>query len=316
MPPVCGKARRPEGSEMKTSAVCFFFCVVLATLAAGPARKIAFVRGDNIWVANIDGTGAKKVTVGSSPNLSPDGRRIAFDSAPASAYERAAKGSEPETHIAVVDLGSGKITVAKDIPTGKASGPVWSPDGKQIAFVLEKPDAFFDLDLIGADGTGFKTLKKGETQTEQTYAAPCWARDGQSIFCHDTKNIYRVALDGAVIAQWEIAKLIPVEYLTSGARIDVSPDAGRLLITVDYRRNDEAPPPSLWSFDLNTQTTIRLTTPRELWVGGGCWLDNDNILFETEPPDGAGRAIYRISIDGKDVKRLIKNAHEVSVSAP
>jgi hypothetical protein len=37
-------------------------------------------------------------------------------------------------------------------------------------------------------------------------------------------NIYRLGLDGVVLGQWKIDKIVPVDYMTSGGRIDVSPD--------------------------------------------------------------------------------------------
>jgi TolB protein len=55
---------------MKISALCIFFSLALVTFAAEAQRKIAFERGNNIWVANLDGTAAKKIAAGSLPNIS------------------------------------------------------------------------------------------------------------------------------------------------------------------------------------------------------------------------------------------------------
>ena len=43
---------------MKALAICFFFCLAFKAHASGQ-QKIAFQRGDNVWIANIDGTTAK-----------------------------------------------------------------------------------------------------------------------------------------------------------------------------------------------------------------------------------------------------------------
>jgi TolB protein len=120
---------------MKAATACILSCVAFATIAAGPPRKIACGRDGHIWVANIDGTAKKKLVGGGAPILSSDDARIAFDSTPRSAYENAARGADdPKRQITVLDIASGKITILKDIPSDQWLDPVWSPDGKWIAF--------------------------------------------------------------------------------------------------------------------------------------------------------------------------------------
>jgi TolB protein len=268
-------------------------------------------------LANIDGTAARKLVVGGVPVLSPDGTRIVFDPMPPSANEHAAKGApDPKIQITILDIASGKITILKDVPSDSCLDPVWSPDGKWIAFQSRRgsPAWISDLAVVKEDGTDFKIIKKGEEELKSAFNMPCWARDGRSIFYHDLSNIYRLGLDGVVLGQWRVNKIVPVDYMTIGGRIDVSPDGTRLLLTVDYVKNSEAPPPSLWLFDLSTQGAVRLNTPKETWIDEGFWLDDKNILFTTGLPDSVG-ATYRMSIDGTNLKRLIKNARVESVSS-
>src|SRR5207249_10923781 len=94
----------------------------------------------------------------------------------------------------------------KDVPSDNSYYPTWSPDGNRILFTLRQNEVW-DLGLINADGTGFRVVRKGDPN-EVTRYSPVWARDGQSVFCQDMTNIYRLGLDGAVIAQWKIDKII------------------------------------------------------------------------------------------------------------
>src|SRR5438445_11662145 len=42
-------------------------------------RHIAFERDQAVWIANLDGTGEKKIADGIFPAISPDGTRVAFN---------------------------------------------------------------------------------------------------------------------------------------------------------------------------------------------------------------------------------------------
>lgn len=58
----------------------YLFLFVLIYCAVVQAKPlIAFERYGFIWTANIDGTNAKKITQGYIPEISPDGKYIAFN---------------------------------------------------------------------------------------------------------------------------------------------------------------------------------------------------------------------------------------------
>jgi TolB protein len=217
---------------------------------------------------------------------------------------------------AVREITSGNRHVFGDIPSDNCYYASWSPDGKWIAFTL-RADGVWHLGMTKADGTDFKLIKKGE-EDKVTLYSPCWARDGKSIFCQDMTNIYRLSLDGSVLAQWPIGKLVPNGAMSGDGRIDVSPDGNRLLLSVDMneeydRRDWDGPVPALWSFDISTGAVVRLT-PKNLFAWDGCWLDDANVLLVSQRPGEKQAAIYRTV--GKNVKRLIENARRPTVSRP
>ncbi len=197
-----------------------------AAVAAGPQRKIGFARDDNsVWVANLDGTGARKVAPGAvDPEISPDGTKLAFNTE---------GGDSPSRFIAVADLATGKTTVFKNVPTDNAFGPVWAPDGSKLAFYIFI-DSIWDIGLINADGSGFRILKHGGANSVSYFSA-CWMPDGKSLFCQDLVNLYHIGLDGEVIDQWPLAKLFTAGDMDSSVRADVSPDGGTLLVDLEGR---------------------------------------------------------------------------------
>jgi len=291
--------------------------LLLFALAACPAsvfcgdRHIAFERDEAVWIANLDGTGEKKIADGIFPAISPDGTRIAFNTTEKTSDTTYAR------HIAVVDIATGKIDVFKDVRSDNSYYPSWSAEGKQILFTT-RPHEVWDLAVVNADNTNFRVLKPG-VPGEVTRYSPIWARDGQSIFCEDMTNIYQIGLDGAVRAQWKINKIVPEGDMSGDGRIDVSPDGKRLLLSIDMdegsgRTDWDGPLPALWAFDMQSQKATRLT-PKKLFGWDGVWLDNDNVLFLSREAREKEDFIYRMSTDGKNLKRLIKNARFPTVSA-
>ena len=64
---------------MKQLIVAIFFCVGFSALVNAAQRKIAYERGEKIFVADADGAHSKKIAEGALPEISPDGTRVAFN---------------------------------------------------------------------------------------------------------------------------------------------------------------------------------------------------------------------------------------------
>src|SRR5206468_554682 len=276
-------------------------------------RKIAYSRGEKIFVADPDGTHSKKIADGDWPEISPDGARVAFNT------EGDAKNRPgPERHIAIADVASGKVTVLPNIPSDNCFRPVWSRDGNQIAFYIMS-EGDWQIGVVKSNGSDFRFLKKAGPNNNSFWSM-CWAPQDHSFFCQDLTNLYQFAVDGSLIKRWDIGKLTGGGSMSSGTRLDVSPDGKRLLLSIDMgeesgRKDWDGPLPALWAFDVQSQKATRLT-PKKLFGWDGVWLDNDNILFLSRAADEKEDSIYRMSTDGKNLKVLIKNARFPTVSAP
>lgn len=293
--------------------ICVAFTLASLSVTALPAdRHIAFERTDAVYIANLDGTNEKKIADGIFPVISPEGTRVAFNT-----VEKTSDTSYLR-HIAIVDVATGKVDVCKDVPSDNSYYPSWTADGKQILFTTRSHE-LWDLVAVNSDGTNFHLLKRG-VQNEVTRYSPVWARDDQSVFCQDMTNIYQISLDGSVRTQWKINKIVPNGDMSGDGRIDVSPDGKRLLLSIDMgeesgRKDWDGPLPALWAFDIQSRQATRLT-PKKLFGWDGVWLDNDNILFLSRAAGEKQDSIYQMSNDGKNLKRLIKNARFPSVSTP
>ena len=61
--------------------ICRFvlaFLFASTGIATVGERHIAFERDDAVWIANVNGTGEKKIAGGIFPAISPNGTRAAF----------------------------------------------------------------------------------------------------------------------------------------------------------------------------------------------------------------------------------------------
>ena len=91
-----------------------------AVYAASP-RKIAYERGENIFVADLDGTHSKKVANGALPDISPDGKTMLMDVDCGAEHERK-NWDGPQPTIEKLGLGVDKAVRV----TGK-NDFVWEP---------------------------------------------------------------------------------------------------------------------------------------------------------------------------------------------
>jgi TolB protein len=84
--------------------ISFAFALASFSATASPVdRHIAFERNDGVYIANLDGTNAKKLADGIFPAISPDGTRVAFN-----AVEKTSNTTYVR-HMAVVEVATGKV---------------------------------------------------------------------------------------------------------------------------------------------------------------------------------------------------------------
>jgi TolB protein len=180
-------------------------------------------------------------------------------------------------------------------------------------------DKEWQLGLINADGSGFRFVKNAGLKRD-ALGAPEWARDGKSIFCHDLDNIYQIDLDGKVLKKSELSKILTDASMNGGDRLSISPDGKVLLMDVDCgseheRKNWDGPQPAIEKFDVASEKAVRVTG-KDDFVWDPFWLTGDEFLCIMQKEKEKEPSIYRMSLDEKNAKLLVKHARTPSASSP
>jgi serine/threonine protein kinase len=123
----------------------------------------------NLWLADYQGgqTKTKQLTRGSplvfSPRISPDGKRIAFS-----------MGNLLQANIFVMPIEGGKVEQLTFFDSFN-DGPVWSPDGNEIAFGSVQGGGC-QVWTVSSDGGSLRPFKKSELSRDVPFGlawAPC-----------------------------------------------------------------------------------------------------------------------------------------------
>jgi Tol biopolymer transport system component len=185
-----------------------------------------------------------------TPALSPDGSRLAW-SQPVDGQARIFVGASDASNP--VRLSGGTWDFA----------PIWSPDGRWIAFAGESPE--FDLWVVGSDGGEPRQLTSGPARDEPTG----WLPDGTGIVFR------RVGAGEArtMVAPVDGGPIRPLVAPLGGSQfVSLSPDGSRA--AVELRRGSST---TLWLQDMAGGEARQLTTEgfeeglpvRKMWSPDG-----------------------------------------------
>jgi Tol biopolymer transport system component len=283
-------------------------------------RKIAYVVGGTragdpfvVYVVNADGSDKRNLTrqwgldFNVFPIWSPDWKRIAFVPDPCTDVGACTRFS----HIYVMNAdGSALRRLARGgkvrrIWSGQgvcpcAAGPVWSPDGRRIAFGSEQ-DGPVDLYITNRDGKAERRL----TRNAEEEGSLTWSPDGRRIAVVvqsrkgtgpvTSNHLYVVSADGS-----------DRRLLGRGQAPTWSPDGRKIAFRSDRDGNGEV-------YVVNADGSgLRRVTRNPASDGRPVWSPDGTRLLFTRFGDGSSD-IYSVSADGSGARNLTPDVRPARV---
>lgn len=209
--------------------------------------------------------------------------------------------------------GTGRHSPTADVPGYSQSKADWSPDGQQLAFVVNDQQGTFDLWTVKADGTDAKQVLDCVDPCVW-FDDPAWSPDGRSIAYSrmtDDRGVGRATLEVVDPNTGVITVVLEAEATNFYAGTRWSPDGNSLVVEVAQRSgesvDDDVIGVSLSIVELgSTPAQVRPLTEPELFAVTPDWSpDGAIIVYSALAIAGAERGdLYTIRPDGTGGRRL------------
>ncbi|MFB9843176.1 TolB family protein [Mucilaginibacter ginsenosidivorans] len=282
---------------MKVILILILSCCTSGLCAQVRSYDYAYEKKKGICVYSLAGKMEVLVTRGHDPCISPDGTKLAY-----TVYSKSG-----DRTIGVIDLNTKQKTLLHT-NSHNCYGPVWSPDGKYIAYhVFDEQKVNWSIAVIGsANGTPEVITKK----QEQCYA-PAWRSDSESVVAQNLDDIFVFDLSGNIIDDYKVTDVVKGIGLSSTDRVLFSQDGKKMIYTCDVDEPGyDGPPSAAFVYDIGNKTSVRLS-PKGYYATG-VWLQGDKILFTGGKIQSMVSNVYTVDLDGKNFKLLFANCSNIS----
>lgn len=241
---------------------------------SGRVPRMVYVRSfrdSKIWRVESSATGRpasappvvaiSSTRMDSTPQLSPDGRRVAFASDRSGRWEVWVTDPDGSSAVQLTSLGA------------DSGAPCWSPDGKRIVF-QSNPEGQFDVYVVPAAGGKPRNL----TSHPATDGRPSFSRDGHWIYFGSNRtgqrHIWKIPASGGDAVQ--------VTNNVGFAAFE-SPDGAY----VYYNQTMETPSP-LWRQPVAGSVSVKVLEG----VVRGAFAVLDTGIYYIDRPSGEGGLLY------------------------
>lgn len=285
-------------------------------LADDPANRppagmqLAFVRDDQIFLVNADGTGLAQLTntrggvANWDPAWSRDGQRLAF----------ARGSSDPRSSdVYVMDAdGSNEVRLTRE---GYNVEPAWGPDGRTIVFTswtFTKGAGLsvVDVDANGSQGSGVLLDFPGwDTQ-------PAWSPDGQTItFTSDSLaydfvyDLYAMNADGSNIRLLLQGPLLLVDGPTYYFQSAWSPDGQSIGVVICAYAVDDCYPDSAIAVANPDGSGLRVIAQAGSFAGPTWSSDGRWIAYGSSRCRTCQSSVRFVHVDGGTEGLMVENGH-------
>ncbi|HEX5734263.1 MAG TPA: S9 family peptidase [Blastocatellia bacterium] len=295
-----------------------------------------------VWIMNADGSKNRFLVKGSSPEWSPDGKRIAY----------IAQGQPAGAQIFVKWMDTGEETQLTRLERGPSSLQ-WSPDGKRISFNMSVParaDVMIKMPQrpagakwidpprvvsrldYRADGAGFRPegfshifvipdgggTPRQLTDGDYNHGNAEWTPNSQSIIFSAVRKPDAEYLRGGQEIYALSLKDNQIRALTDRNGPDsnpaVSPD-GRYIAYTGYDQSDDTYTVSkLYVMDIDGRNKRLLSQGFDRSPGGLIWaMDSSGIYFAAE--DRGSNNIHFMPVKGGEPRAVTTGVHQIAVSS-
>jgi Tol biopolymer transport system component len=280
----------------KTRLTAVLVAVLLALAgeiwAAGLPCPLVFNNHDNVMLLEPGAAQARKLGLGRSPTLSPDGRQAVW----IEYGEDAAKA-----RLVLCDLATGSTSELARLG-GLLRSPRFAPDGRTVAFVRLSDAAVQEL-WLARPGEAPTRLAQAGGHNGDDFFEPMWFPKDGTLGFHDMTNLYRLRVDGGLVQKMPLTVLAGGKegMFTSADRFAVRPGGSVMVFSMPvpgtplFQKKVPDLSSALFLFDPGTKRTSQLT-PKTLTAFDPAWTpDGQAVIFTGYTDAQAGRGFpFRI----------------------
>ena len=213
--------------------------------------NIAFIYAEDLWVANLDGSQPRRLTVDegieSNPMFSPDGKLIAFSAQ-----------YDGNTDVFIVPV-EGGVPVRLTWHPGIDNAKGFTPDGKSVLFTSQR-----------------------------------------AVFTNRYAQLFTVPVNGSFPTQLEIPNAFHASYSPDGKFMAYNPISDAFRQWKNYRGGQTS---NIWIFSFQDKSVVKIPQPE-----GGCndtgpqWM-GDKVYFRSDRNGEFN--LFSYDVASKDVKSLL-----------